>query len=924
MKLHYCFLERFNNYFNRKIIKFDALLDYENNSKSFFIPVDTHGAMMPFDFNPNDNVMTEIIMNEVPFDPDYFLLIDADSNIVQRWFVLEQKRNRQGQWLYQLRRDVISDNLDNLQEAPIFVQKGMLAEDDPFIVNDEGMSFNQVKQSMTQLKDRTNCAWVVGYLAKDAVASDESVSVITQTKKKYTTLSDIASAVGTTESVLSEIINSDIAGRFTNAINIDYAVAEFIAGRYAGYRVTSTLYSNNMTGMTIRENSFNLSSFLYLSSDNARVYVDELVANYATAMRTRKASLFAQMPTIMNRSYFLTNSQLNALRQFEGETILYLGAYYTFHINVSGNTTSVGASNFSYQLYNSIETISEDVADARFTLNSSSKIEEVRTEDVLAFIQLLPSEDGETYETQLSTARNVCQKQEFDMFCIPAGEISAFVGPSYNIKTIDVAQIMAEAIALKEDAKIYDIQLLPYCPIADDVFVYDNLTPTDFAKIYALDEHEDFEVIYGPDNPNSKHSFDYGIQRMPPNMYMTRDALDPTLVTVTLNGTYATSNVGPYDTVDEGSFTESYTVRGTDEANITNMTVAYSYDSATKTMTITSMSFNCPVDVDLDDVYINFHINFAYTKTAISFLFYPKSASFAGNIPVNLSASESLKVESNCNLYRITSPNYQGVFDFNLAKNGGTCEFFNYYCTYKPYTPFVKVCPAFNFLYGADYNDNRGLICGGDFSLPRIQGAWESYQLQNKNYQNIFNRDIQNIEFLQGIEMRNQLVSGVVGIFADTAKGAGAGAYLGGAVSGVIGGALGGATSAVGYAIDTDTLAKTQRETKQLAIDKFNYQLGNIKAIPYTLTKVGSFDIASKIFPCLEYYTCTDKELEAFKSKIKYESMTVMRIGTLSEYQNFNGELNYFKGELIRNDEIADDTHILNAIYEEFLKGVYI
>jgi hypothetical protein len=52
--------------------------------------------------------------------------------------------------------------------------------------------------------------------------------------------------------------------------------------------------------------------------------------------------------------------------------------------------------------------------------------------------------------------------------------------------------------------------------------------------------------------------------------------------------------------------------------------------------------------------------------------------------------------------------------------------------------------------------------------------------------------------------------------------------------------------------------------------------------------------------------------------------MTVMRIGTIREFANFNGEINYFKGQLIRNDEIAEDPHTLNAIYEELLKGVYI
>ena len=53
-KQHYCFLERFNNYFNRKIIKYDALSDYEEKAENYFIPVDANGNMTPFDFNPND------------------------------------------------------------------------------------------------------------------------------------------------------------------------------------------------------------------------------------------------------------------------------------------------------------------------------------------------------------------------------------------------------------------------------------------------------------------------------------------------------------------------------------------------------------------------------------------------------------------------------------------------------------------------------------------------------------------------------------------------------------------------------------------------------------------------------------------------------------------------------------------------------
>ena len=44
---------------------------------------------------------------------------------------------RRGQKTYQLRRDVIYDNLDELMMSPVFVQKGWLKDSDPFIFNPE-------------------------------------------------------------------------------------------------------------------------------------------------------------------------------------------------------------------------------------------------------------------------------------------------------------------------------------------------------------------------------------------------------------------------------------------------------------------------------------------------------------------------------------------------------------------------------------------------------------------------------------------------------------------------------------------------------------------------------------------------------------------------------------------------------------------
>ena len=77
----------------------------------------------------------------------------------------------------------------------------------------------------------------------------------------------------------------------------------------------------------------------------------------------------------------------------------------------------------------------------------------------------------------------------------------------------------------------------------------------------------------------------------------------------------------------------------------------------------------------------------------------------------------------------------------NAAKNGGV-SFFNIDCTYKPYNPYIHVNPNFGRLYGGDFDDSRGLIVGGDFSLPQTTSAWESYQLSNKNFQASFDRQI--------------------------------------------------------------------------------------------------------------------------------------------------------------------------------------
>lgn len=290
------------------------------------------------------------------------------------------------------------------------------------------------------------------------------------------------------------------------------------------------------------------------------------------------------------------------------------------------------------------------------------------------------------------------------------------------------------------------------------------------------------------------------------------------------------------------------------------------------------------------------------------------------------------KIINETQLYRLTSPLYDSSFDFNPAKNGvNGVQSFDVDIRYKPYQPYIHIAPHFGGLYGQDFDDVRGLTCSGDFSLPMTSSAWEQYQIQNKNYQLMFNRQIQNMEVNNKWEMAQTVTNAVVTSLQMAAQGAqmghdiadinvmGSGAAGAGAA---IGAAAGFAVGAAAGAVDIASTAALQKESISYATDTFNMQMENIQALPNTLTKLSAFDNNIRYFPFIEFYTCTEDEVEMLKKKIKLRGMAIQRIGSLGEYQNPDSP--YIRGYLIR----VGDVQILNqevlAINNELEKGVYL
>lgn len=296
-------------------------------------------------------------------------------------------------------------------------------------------------------------------------------------------------------------------------------------------------------------------------------------------------------------------------------------------------------------------------------------------------------------------------------------------------------------------------------------------------------------------------------------------------------------------------------------------------------------------------------------------------SSFSFDIPLNEPIQiTNKKQQALCDMYRLCSPNYNGVFEFNVAKNDGITRF-NVDCTYLPFNPYIHMNPDFKNLYGSDFDDSRGLIVGGDFSLPIITDKWETYKLNNKNYEQIFNRQIQNMEVNNAIQRQKE----AIGIFTGAGQAGIQGAMTGAMVAGPWGALAGVATGAMSFGagiLDWQLAERARQEALDYTKDQFGYQLGNIKALPDGISKTTAYTKNNKIFPFLEYYTCTDVEKEALANKIKYNGMTVMRIGTIGEF--IRPEKSYIKGQLIRIEEFEEDFHILNEIANEVNKGVFV
>lgn len=779
-------LLNYNNYYNRIIKRHSTLGEYiEDGAKQV-------AAMFDVAFNPNDGVTTTQITNS-PFDivPDYALFVDEDNEIISRWYIIEAARTRAGQYKIDLLRDLIADSYEEIISAPMFIEKATLTRNDPRIFNNEAMTFNQIKTSEILLKDTANVPWIVGYIARNTENTNISTPV------------------------------SDLL--------VDYELTSLEGYNYYQYTYENPYkmtYSDFIAKMYVRGSAWDKlqvgwDAWGYPKMPELEKSEGQLTfppaGTYCTRNAGYKIAFLENYPYVLNQvldhtsgqdwisgSYSMTllpRTPLD-LRNEDGKIIQAGTNYYRIKYNERITPREIVTVNSAVSYGAQFQA----VANKCNTLNASNITEPVGAIEYTCNACYFTYEavSIESLTLGIGSSRNNLSDAPYDAFAIPYGELK--LKNSSDPVTVNAYASMkiAQALCVTLGGQLYDLQILPYCPLT----IWSG-----GVDIGRMTEHRDYEWI-------------------------------------------------------ESS------------ANVKN-----------------------------------------------SILFWLRKSSFSVYIPQSIEVPEDaieFKVANECDKYRIVSPTYNGEFEFSATKNNGVAHF-SAYCTYKPYNPFIKVVPQFRNrnLYGGEYLDGRGCICQGDFSLPQISDAWVQYQISNKNFLNAFNRQIENMEVNNSIQKELEKWQVASGTIAGAASGAVTGGIAGGPWGAAVGGIVGGTASVIGGIKDIQLNERLRSEALDYTKDQFGYQLGNIKALPYSLANIGAQTIISKYFPMLEFYTCTIVEKEALRDKIKYNGMTVGTIGTIQDFQQ-TAQKTYIKGKLIRLEKLNEEYHYVNAIANELNKGVFI
>ena len=484
-------LLHYNNYFNRIIKKENTIADYKAADADY-------KEASNINFNPGDGVNTSLVLglgqNGSLFEGeefDYLVAYEVVNNanvINSRWFIIEQDRERAGQFELTLKRDVLADNYTDVVNSPIFLEKGFINDvNDPLLYNSESMNLNQIKQLEIPLKDETESGWVVGYIPSDAFPKVEPQ--YDRVEKKVTTPMEADFEIDNINdwsywqyclSNPNYKLMADSAGKrkVTVKIRSEDRHADYRSFRVDMVTANYTFYPNSTdAGTYSQQNSGYIKTSATLEYPQWYQDYGPVTFKQGTINAGICNSIF---DPVRNNSAF--NTALNtilgtginigdtsALRRLQDKIILDATTNKYYRISVisisESNPITVTSSTTGGQaaltaLKNAMNYINGAGGSLQgeyttFTASNSSTSYAIKLTNI-----------GDSFYVDLNSDRAHLNDAPYDMFCIPFSDTLKLKFDSTEFTcSKNVALSMATEIARDlGSGNVYDVQLLPYCP----------------------------------------------------------------------------------------------------------------------------------------------------------------------------------------------------------------------------------------------------------------------------------------------------------------------------------------------------------------------------------------------------------------------------------------------------------------------------
>lgn len=949
----------YNNYFNRTIKKGDSYSDYITDFLEF----------PNQNFNPGDGVTTTHVLGKYSSSGNwynYLVVLDKpttgviipgqEPQILSRWFIVKTTRLRGGQWELTLKRDSIVDNYYAVTQARGLIERAMVDSENPLIFNKENFTYNQIKKEEILLKDETKTPWIVAYIPTDAAG-----------------ISDIPLAYDLDAVQVSTL---PVAAGIYRLIKSQKYDIGWNNGLYGVYNKTTVFqggyYENSAPGSSA------LSSLKTSTIQNA----NSVASRIASTINSYPMSSFntdAQSYLARINNTIMTQAAYEDLSKYQGLTV-YCTAdskYYQLTLTESGRqeaSTKLNATSDTFYIaVNNLigssgifDNSHKSIGTEAVTLNYSYSNLTVTWREVIS---------TNTAKLEVSGTRKKNDSGLYDIIALPYDELDVYKSGSVDVTTNNFIQRAAGiTLGLQYSSQIYDLQLLPYCPVREllnsdgNIDITGKTAGTDFD--YIMKGADKVGILFYVQNTNAEFNIPLELEPYSDTVFNVQNAWRRTSPSnieqdtwYQLEGTYGEPYLRPDLTSGEVGIVTSQ------PDGILVKKINYATSEVESEFTASFVGYEVEAIRDVQEEWYNHDhiINLVITKTDNTTIYEDQQEYTSGNYRYVFKVlssysyvgdlddgefvkellfnaadmnSESLiynaleqpldiniatKIDSECSFERLVSPNYQGAFEFCVAKNGGV-NYFNVDMTLKPINPYIHVNPNFGKLYGTDFNDARGLICNGDFSFGLKEDKFIEYELQNRNYQSIFNRQIESMDAMHKIDKQEAIVNVIAGTMQGGATGAGLGAMAG------LGMGLGAATAAIsaGAGIaDIANMEKRYAENKDLTMDMHEFQLDNIRALPYSLAKCPAFTSNNKLYPFIERYSATDEEIECLRQYIRLRSMNVGVMGTIGNY--IKDEPTFIQAQILRLDSenpaspgLYGDSNVANDIYNELKQGVYM